>query len=207
MNIIRLDGELLKRTVNDIIRVKELQGVPWSRFTELNRILKGFRSHEITVLSGHTGVGKTTFACEYSLDLAEQGVTTLWGSFEMPLRKICRTLVHQFAGESLSPNAPGRVLDWANMFSKTMPMYFMNLQGSQCESEVFKVMEEGVKKLGVEHVIIDNLQFMLGISGNSFDERFQRQDRFVQGLRTFVNQKGPHITVVVHPRKVFAYEA
>uniref|UniRef100_A0A182ZZW5 SF4 helicase domain-containing protein n=1 Tax=Echinostoma caproni TaxID=27848 RepID=A0A182ZZW5_9TREM len=70
----------------------------WTRFHELNRLLKGFRSHEMTVLSGHTGVGKTTFLCEYSLDLAESGVNTMWGSFEMPLRKLCRTLIHQYAG-------------------------------------------------------------------------------------------------------------
>ncbi|OON15916.1 hypothetical protein X801_08276, partial [Opisthorchis viverrini] len=92
----------------------------------------------MTVLSGHTGVGKTTFLCEYSLDLAEQGVATLWGSFEMPLRKICRTLIHQYAGENLSIASPLRVAQWASMFSESVPMCFMNYHGSQPETEVFK---------------------------------------------------------------------
>lgn len=98
MKIVRFNGELLTKTLNEILNVSEIRGTQWNRFTELNKLLKGFRSHEMTVLSGKTGVGKTTFACEYSLDLAEQGVRTLWGSFEMPLPRICRTLLHQYAG-------------------------------------------------------------------------------------------------------------
>ncbi|VDP38709.1 unnamed protein product [Schistosoma mattheei] len=95
----------------------------------------------MTVLSGNTGVGKTTFMCEYSLDLAEQGVPTLWGSFEMPLRK---------------------------------------------------TMEVGVKDSGVEHIVIDNLQFLLGAGDGAFVERFQRQDHYVQKLRAFATEKGTH---------------
>lgn len=98
MKIIKFEGDLLAKTLNEILNVVEIQGIQWQRFKELNKLLKGFRTHEMTVLSGKTGVGKTTFACEYSLDLAEQGVRTLWGSFEMPLPRICRTLLHQFAG-------------------------------------------------------------------------------------------------------------
>ncbi|TPP65802.1 Twinkle protein mitochondrial [Fasciola gigantica] len=201
MRIVRFDGDLFKKTINEIVRVTELQGVPWTRFSELNRLLKGFRPHEMTVLSGHTGVGKTTFLCEYSLDLAENGVNTMWGSFEMPLRKLCRTLIHQYAGEVLSPSAPDRVISWASMFNQKVPMCFMNFHGSQTEVDVFKTMEEGVQEFGVEHIIIDNLQFLLGSSGNTFEERFQRQDRFVQKLRSFASHKGAHLTIVVHPRK------
>ncbi|KAA0199763.1 DNA polymerase [Fasciolopsis buskii] len=62
-------------------------------------------------------------------------------------------------------------------------------------------MEDGVREFGVEHIIIDNLQFLLGSSGNTFEERFQRQDRFVQKLRSFASHKGAHLTIVVHPRK------
>ncbi|VDQ05489.1 unnamed protein product [Trichobilharzia regenti] len=89
----------------------------------------------MTVLSGNTGVGKTTFLCEYSLDLAEQGVPTLWGSFEMPLRKVCKTPY----SEPLDPPVPSRIADWARMFSQNIPIYFMNLHGTQNVAEVLKV--------------------------------------------------------------------
>lgn len=46
----------------------------WKRFPTLNKILKGHRRGELTVITGPTGCGKTTFISEYSLDLATQGV-------------------------------------------------------------------------------------------------------------------------------------
>ncbi|CAH8501858.1 unnamed protein product [Schistosoma mattheei] len=199
--VLRLDGDLLRATVNELSRVTELRGIPFSRFTELNRIIKGFRTQEMTVLSGNTGVGKTTFMCEYSLDLAEQGVPTLWGSFEMPLRKVCKTLVQQFAGEPLDPPIPSRIAEWARMFSENIPIYFMNLHGAQSLTEVLKTMEVGVKDSGVEHIVIDNLQFLLGAGDGAFVERFQRQDHYVQKLRAFATEKGTHVTIVAHPRK------
>lgn len=41
----------------------------------LTQILKGHRAGELTVLTGATGSGKTTFLSEYSLDLCIQGVS------------------------------------------------------------------------------------------------------------------------------------
>jgi twinkle protein len=40
----------------------------------LTQIVKGHRAGELTVLTGPTGCGKTTFLSEYSLDLCIQGV-------------------------------------------------------------------------------------------------------------------------------------
>lgn len=64
-------------------------------------------------------------------------------------------------------------------------------------------MEESVKRDAVEHVILDNLQFMMGCAGSrGMEEKFQRQDRFVERLRGFATDTGAHLTLVVHPRKV-----
>jgi putative ribosome biogenesis GTPase RsgA len=38
----------------------------------LNELLRGFRRGELTVFTGKTGTGKTTFISEYSLDLCMQ---------------------------------------------------------------------------------------------------------------------------------------
>ncbi|VDL96416.1 unnamed protein product [Schistocephalus solidus] len=169
----------------------------------------------MSVLSGKTGIGKTTFACEYSLDLAEQGVKTLWGSFEISLPRLCRTLLHQYAGyvrlrielmpdfrEPLGYLEPSRVAAWAASFRQEIPMLFLNMHGRPSENEVFQALADAVKKHSVEHVILDNLQFMMGAAGNRLEEKFQRQDRFVERLRGFATDTGSHLTVVVHPRKV-----
>ena len=41
----------------------------------MNELLKGHRRGELTVFTGRTGSGKTTFISDYSLDLCMQGVS------------------------------------------------------------------------------------------------------------------------------------
>ena len=69
----------------------------WKRFPILNEILKGHRSGELTIFTGQTGAGKTTFLSEYSLDLSIQGVKTLWGSFELPNHRLVKMMMTQYS--------------------------------------------------------------------------------------------------------------
>ena len=48
-------------------------------FPGLTSLLKGFRKGEMTVLTGPTGAGKTTFLSQLSIDLAAQGYVCGWG--------------------------------------------------------------------------------------------------------------------------------
>lgn len=77
---------------------KQVAGVQWKRYSKLNDLLKGFRRGELTILTGPTGSGKTTFLSEYSLDLAEQGVNTLWGSFEISNVRLVKIMMQQYVG-------------------------------------------------------------------------------------------------------------
>lgn len=55
----------------------------------------------------------------------------------------------------------------------------------------------------ISHVIIDNLQFMMGTAGeNRYLDRFWMQDEIIAALRTFATKRNCHVTLVVHPRKV-----
>ena len=56
----------------------QVQGIKWKRYPTLNKLLRGHRRGELTVLTGPTGCGKTTFCSEYSLDLVLQGVMTFY---------------------------------------------------------------------------------------------------------------------------------
>ena len=47
-----------------------------------------FRNGELTLISGHTGKGKTTWLSDYSIDLGLGGVKTLWGSFELRVERL-----------------------------------------------------------------------------------------------------------------------
>jgi len=47
-------------------------------FVDLDEILGGLRSHELTVVTGDTGSGKTTFAANLALNVAERTNTGVW---------------------------------------------------------------------------------------------------------------------------------
>ena len=46
----------------------------WQKYKKLNGLLKGHRRGELTIITGPTGSGKTTFLSDYALDLCTQGV-------------------------------------------------------------------------------------------------------------------------------------
>lgn len=55
----------------------------------------------------------------------------------------------------------------------------------------------------IGHVVVDNLQFMLGVSeGGGNMDRFWRQDLIVAAFRKFATVNNCHVTLVMHPRKV-----
>ena len=53
----------------------------------------------------------------------------------------------------------------------------------------------------IAHVVVDNLQFMMGSSGEWAD-RFSKQDSFISAFRKFSTNMNCHVTLVIHPRKV-----
>jgi len=60
----------------------------------------------------------------------------------------------------------------------------------------------------IAHVIVDNLQFMLGVDSSSSSmaaDRFYRQDIVISLFRSFATNMNCHVTLVIHPRKVCGY--
>lgn len=58
----------------------------------------------------------------------------------------------------------------------------------------------------IAHVIVDNLQFMMGTPGGSSSrfatDRFVLQDEIISAFRRFATHMNCHVTLVIHPRKV-----
>ena len=85
-----------------------VQGVQSRDFPALNKILKGHRPGELTVITGGTGVGKTTIMSQLSLDWCRWGgVPTLWGSFEVGNVRLVKRMLCQFAAQDLTKRIDG----------------------------------------------------------------------------------------------------
>uniref|UniRef100_A0A7E4VJS8 SF4 helicase domain-containing protein n=1 Tax=Panagrellus redivivus TaxID=6233 RepID=A0A7E4VJS8_PANRE len=206
-------GEVREDVKNEIILNKsKMAGIAqWKRFDILNHYLKGFRPSELTVLTGGTGTGKTTFVCEYALDLYAQGVRTLFCSFEMPEEKILKWMLVQYAALPLHrvENHPS-VEMWLDRFERTKSdLVVMKTDEfrDKTVTEIAGAIREQIVSGGIQHVVIDNLQFLVNLvtlhnDKSSAIERYHLQDRFVGLLRSLVTDYRVHVTLVVHPRKV-----
>lgn len=184
----------------ELSNIDKVRGVKWRRFPALTRLLGGHRRGELTVLTGPTGCGKTTLCAEMSLDLAQQGVTTLWGSFEIRNSRLARTMLQQFAGVPLEHNLD-RFPAFADDFQK-LPIYYLAFHGQQPIKVVMEAVEHARYMHDISHVVVDNVQFMLGLGGGAADgERYARQDAVVAAFRCFATARHTHVTLVMHPRK------
>ena len=62
-------------------------------------------------------------------------------------------------------------------------------------------MSHAVYIYDISHVIVDNLQFMMGALDSGID-RFIKQDQIISDFRKFATNMNCHVTLVIHPRKV-----
>uniref|UniRef100_A0A7N8XSM3 Twinkle mtDNA helicase n=1 Tax=Mastacembelus armatus TaxID=205130 RepID=A0A7N8XSM3_9TELE len=155
--------QLREDVYGELLNTEQVAGVKWTRFPELNRILKGHRKGELTVFTGPTGSGKTTFISERLEENLEQ---------------------YDF---------------WADKFEE-LPLYFMTFHGQQNIKTVLDTMQHAVYLYDINHVIIDNLQFMMGQENLSID-KFAVQDHIIGAFRKFATNTSCHVTLIIHPRK------
>ncbi|CAH1756131.1 14360_t:CDS:2 [Entrophospora sp. SA101] len=175
----------------EIINPDQVRGVMSNDIPALNKTLKGHRPGEMTIFSGGTGTGKTTVLSQLSLDYCISGVSTLWGSFEIPNVRLAKKMLQQFSEKDLSQH-PEEFSEWAAKFQQ----FF----GSTEIDTVIEAMNHATFAYDVRHIIIDNLQFMTSDLCR-FNDRWEYHDRTISKFRSFATEKNVHITLVVHPRK------
>jgi twinkle protein len=163
-----LRGEILSN-----IRQPEnvLSGAAITSLPRLSQTIKGLRKGELVILTGPTGCGKTTLLSQISLDLARQGAPVLWGSFEIRNAMLIEKMLRQFGGMNIKTMDHEKLERLADDF-ETLPLKFMNFHAGSDMSQVLEAMDFAVYRDDVQHIIIDNLQFMMprtaipGITGS-----------------------------------------
>ncbi|CAH0490734.1 unnamed protein product [Peronospora farinosa] len=190
--------ELRRDVYEEIVNPLKACGVQSRAFPSLNRLMKGHRMGEVTVLTGPTGCGKTTLLSQLSLDLCGQGVSTLWGSFEIKNTRLMHKMLRQLAQRNLSGDV--NAFEAAADQFEALPMHFLRFFGSTDVDEVLDAMEYAVYAYDVQHILLDNVQFMMAGQGRGFD-KFERQDAALDKFRKFASAKNVHLTLVIHPRK------
>mmetsp|Transcript_12630 Transcript_12630/g.14445 ORF Transcript_12630/g.14445 Transcript_12630/m.14445 type:complete len:104 (+) Transcript_12630:72-383(+) len=78
----------------------------------------------------------------------------------------------------------------------------MRFHGGSDIDEVLDAMEYAVYVKDVDHIFLDNMQFMITRhSQESKFDKYEVQDMAIKKFRKFVTKHHVHVTLVVHPRK------
>ncbi|CAG5111778.1 Oidioi.mRNA.OKI2018_I69.chr2.g6052.t1.cds [Oikopleura dioica] len=174
------------------------ESIKFTRFSMLNENLGGLRKGELTLFSGHTGKGKTTFLSEYSIDLALNGAKTLWCSFEMKLEALQNMQAMQLCQKS----SEDCQIEYEFVQEKLGNLGILALNsepGSMDPNELVDKLKELIENHRIDHIIIDNMQFL--IFGTSSDDAYMSQDNTIRMLRELATFTDVHVTVICHPRK------
>jgi twinkle protein len=198
-NIVRI-ADMRDQIIARLYDFDEQKGIQSGYFKWYNNIIKGFRKGELTIFTGPTGSGKTTFLSQLSLDFLERNVPTLWGSFEVKNEILASTMMQQFCKRNTA-NMEREDIDYVLEDMGDLPLYFMKFFGSTDLEILFSTLEYAVYTYDISHIVIDNLQFMISGQGRGAN-KFDVQDNVISGLRRFATEKNVHITMVIHPKKV-----
>lgn len=191
--------ELRDLVYNRILKHQEESGIMSNCFEWYNKKTKGFRKGELTVVTGGTGSGKTTFLSQISLDFCMQGIPTLWGSFEIKNEVLLKKLLIQYAKFDLTTK-PEVFNEFADKFQE-LPLYMLKFFGSTDVDKILDTMDFATYAYDVEHVIVDNLQFMLSGQAAGIN-KFDLQDNVISKFRNFATDRNIHLTLVIHPKKI-----
>jgi twinkle protein len=201
-------ADLRDEVLHEIMHPDQYVGHAVQSLPGFTSIIKGFRRGEVTVLTGPTGSGKTTFLGQLSVDLVEQGVNVLWGSFEIKNIRLIHKLMQQFAREPLpsgDPTMREKLEVLSDRFGQ-LPFTFLKFHGGTEVEDVLDAMDYAVYVNDVELIILDNMQFMVSLNslkgkGSSSFDKFDVQDMAIEKFRKFATDRNVHIVLVVHPKK------
>ena len=94
-------------------------------------------------------------------------IQNLWGSFELKLDALQRMQVMQLRHMTFEEALSDEYLDSTQEMYKNLNMRAINVEATSMDYHTLESkMTKAVEELGIEHIIIDNLQFLL--YGGSF---------------------------------------
>lgn len=157
-----------------------------------------FRPREITLWTGVTGNGKSTFLTFLQMNLACNGKNVFIASLEIKAETtLHRTICSYYGAEGKTEDA---VLDthrisWLDRMGERV--CFSDKVGDIAPDELFTQMEFAFRRYGCSHFIIDSLMRIQGL-----EEDAKATGAFMNRLASFAKDSKIHVHLVAHPRKM-----
>jgi twinkle protein len=167
-------------------------------WTDLDARMGGLRQNELTVLTGETASGKTTWAANLGYRLSKEGHPVLIASFEMKPVPMLRKMIQMEAGHHFFDLTEKQIETSFKSISER-PVYFVDVYGEIGIHELKDAIFYSKRRHGIEFVILDHLHFFLRYSG---DQERQAIDQALRDIKSWAMELDIHILLIVHPTKL-----
>ena len=188
------------------IDINSIVAIP-TGYNELDRKIMGLLLGDVSIISGISGSGKTSWIDCLCLNAAQKGYeTAIWSGelqgfrFQGWINQIAAGKNHVYKKDGYDNiyYAPKNICDKINAWDKDKIFLYNNEYGSKW-NQLFSDIKDIVKEKGVKLVIIDNL---MSLNICDYDgDKYSQQTQFINDLKEFAKMSNTHIILVCHPRK------
>lgn len=190
--------DLEKRLIAEVMPKPMPPTIPFFEKGWANEAGFYFRPGEVTLWTGVTGNGKSTFLCWLTMTLAAGNYRTFMASMEVRAEASLRRMAISFWGECGTTKdkiTTEQYVGWLAEFGDFFT--FADRVGYIEADELFGFMEFAFRRYGATHFIIDSLMRVAGL-----EENYPAQGEFMAKLAKFADDTGAHVHLVAHPRKM-----
>jgi len=150
------------------------------------------RPGELSVWTGISSHGKTTFLTYLFVELAYKGEKSFICSLEMKPEKICAKMAKALFRDK--PIIQKDITDFVETLGEKT--CFADIVGYIQQDKLFSMMEFAHRRYGVTQFLVDSLMRVDGL-----EEDYPAQGKFLNRLCEFAKKFMVHVHLVCHPRK------
>lgn len=188
------------------VDMSKLVAIP-TGYKELDKKIIGLLMGDVTVLSGLSGSGKTSWIDCVVLNAVQRGYKVgIWSGelqvfrFQSWINQIAagKNYVCKKEGYENYYYTPKNIANQINKWLEGKLFLYNNNYGSKWQ-QLFADIKTLVENEGTQLIVLDNL---MALQIDSYDgDKYTQQTRFINDLKEYAKAKNIHVILVCHPRK------
>lgn len=188
------------------VDISKLIALP-TGYIEFDKKVMGLLLGEVTVLSGLSGAGKSSWLDCVMLNIVQRGYKcACWSGelqdfrFQSWINQIAagKNYVKKKEGYDNFYYAPKNVCDKINAWLNDKIFLYNNEYGNKF-AQIFDDVKNCVEENGVQLIVLDNL---MALNLDTYDgDKYSQQTKFIYDLKDYAKKANVHIIIVCHPRK------
>lgn len=188
------------------VDMSKMASIP-TGYKELDKKIIGLLLGDVTVLSGGSGAGKSSWIDCVALNAIQRGYKVgIWSGelqdfrFQSWINQIAagKNYVCKREGFENYYYAPKNISNQISNWLEGKLFLYNNNYGSKWQ-QLFADVKELVDKEGVQLIVLDNLMALQ--IDNYEGDKYTRQTKFINDLKEYAKAKNVHVLLVCHPRK------